>query len=44
MNMTKEEFDQFKHEAYKYLKAQQDNLMSEYDMGEYEQAFELTNK
>jgi hypothetical protein len=34
--MTKEEFDQFAHQAYQYLKAQQDILMAEYGMGRYE--------
>lgn len=34
--MTKEEFDQFEHESFEYLKAQQDILMNEYGMGNYE--------
>jgi len=34
--MTKEEFDQFEHEACEYLKAQQDILTNEYGMGSYE--------
>ena len=36
MAMTKEEFGEFEHECYEYLKAQQDILMSEYGMGGYE--------
>jgi hypothetical protein len=34
--MTREEFDQFQHEAYEYLKARQHILMAEYGMGGYE--------
>lgn len=34
--MTEEEFHEFEHEAYEYLKARQDVLMSEYGMGAYE--------
>ncbi len=34
--MTKEEFDLFEHEAFEYLKAKQDVLITEYGMGSYE--------
>ena len=35
--MTEAEFDEFEHESFEYLKAQQDILMTEYRMGTYEQ-------
>lgn len=34
--MNEEEYGQFEHEAYEYLKAQQDILISEYGMTQYE--------
>jgi hypothetical protein len=36
MTMTENEFGEFEHECYEYLKAKQDILMSEYGMGGYE--------
>lgn len=34
--MTKEEFEQFEHESYEYLKARQEILPHEYGMGKFE--------
>ena len=34
--MTEEEFEQFEHDSYEYLKAQQERLETEYGIGWYE--------